>query len=388
MGSRGSTWCADPDRWSRSWTTSCARLERHRGAGGARRHDRRTGQRPARPADLVLAGDRRNRQLPVGRAGPADGPSSVAVGRVQRRHRNVTDGSPRRRRQGSHRVRRARHRGDRFDRVPARVELLAARGIRVVPLEVRLGERIGREGVDIDAAELSAALADRHLDVQTSRPAAAEFVSLLPAGAGCRGRRRGLGASVPGAVRHVGVGTSGGRRGRAGSGPGGRLAGDRDGPGVRGAGRGRRGRAGAAGDGRGAGRSRGGRPLPDVLLGGHARPVSSRWPDRCGGGLAGHRARGEAAAARVARAGSCRWRRCGPARVPRIGWSIWRWARRRAAGGPGRAPSRGRGAGRGDRGAAPGADSAGHLTAGVRGRCGDRGARGAGLLGVVVVPRA
>ena len=31
--------------------------------------------------------------------------------------------------------------------------------------------------MDIDAAELSAALADRHLDVQTSRPAAAEFVA-------------------------------------------------------------------------------------------------------------------------------------------------------------------------------------------------------------------
>ena len=56
-------------------------------------------------------------------------------------------------------------------------ELVAARGIRVVPLEVRLGERIGREGVDVDAAQLSAALADRHLDVQTSRPAAAEFVT-------------------------------------------------------------------------------------------------------------------------------------------------------------------------------------------------------------------
>jgi DegV family protein with EDD domain len=55
--------------------------------------------------------------------------------------------------------------------------LVAARGIRVVPLEVRLGERIGREGVDVDAAQLSAALADRHLDVQTSRPAAAEFVA-------------------------------------------------------------------------------------------------------------------------------------------------------------------------------------------------------------------
>jgi DegV family protein with EDD domain len=51
----------------------------------------------------------------------------------------------------------------------------AERGIRVVALEVRLGDRIGREGIDIGAAELSAALADRHLDVQTSRPTPAEF---------------------------------------------------------------------------------------------------------------------------------------------------------------------------------------------------------------------
>ncbi|HXV92653.1 MAG TPA: DegV family protein [Pseudonocardia sp.] len=49
------------------------------------------------------------------------------------------------------------------------------RGIRVVPLEVRLGDRVGREGVDVTTAELSAALADRHLDVQTSRPTPAEF---------------------------------------------------------------------------------------------------------------------------------------------------------------------------------------------------------------------
>ena len=69
--------------------------------------------------------------------------------------------------------------------LPASV--LFARSVRVVPLEVRWGERIGREGVDIDAAELSSALADRHLDVQTSRPSAAEFVDcyreLLAAGA-------------------------------------------------------------------------------------------------------------------------------------------------------------------------------------------------------------
>ena len=49
------------------------------------------------------------------------------------------------------------------------------RGIRVVPLEVRFGQRVGREGLDIDTAELSAALADRRLDVQTSRPAPADF---------------------------------------------------------------------------------------------------------------------------------------------------------------------------------------------------------------------
>jgi DegV family protein with EDD domain len=55
--------------------------------------------------------------------------------------------------------------------------LAEARGIRVVPLEVRLGERIGREGVDIDAAAVSAALADRNLSVQTSRPPPAEFAT-------------------------------------------------------------------------------------------------------------------------------------------------------------------------------------------------------------------
>src|SRR3954462_619923 len=46
-----------------------------------------------------------------------------------------------------------------------------------MPLEVRLGARVGREGVDIDAAAVSAALADRHLLVQTSRPAPADFVT-------------------------------------------------------------------------------------------------------------------------------------------------------------------------------------------------------------------
>jgi DegV family protein with EDD domain len=63
------------------------------------------------------------------------------------------------------------------------------RDIRVVPLEVRLGDRIGREGVDVHAADVSAALAHRQLDVQTSRPAPAEFAACyreaLDAGADC-----------------------------------------------------------------------------------------------------------------------------------------------------------------------------------------------------------
>jgi len=50
-----------------------------------------------------------------------------------------------------------------------------ARGIRTVALEVRLGERSGREGIEIGTAELTAALADRKLDAQTSRPAPAVF---------------------------------------------------------------------------------------------------------------------------------------------------------------------------------------------------------------------
>ena len=51
------------------------------------------------------------------------------------------------------------------------------RGIRVVPLEVRLGGRVGREGVDIDTAAVAAALADPRTDVQTSRPSPAQFAA-------------------------------------------------------------------------------------------------------------------------------------------------------------------------------------------------------------------
>ena len=56
------------------------------------------------------------------------------------------------------------------------VGLAAQRDIRVVPLSVRLGAQVGREGVEIDTTQLCAALADRRLDVQTSRPAPAAFL--------------------------------------------------------------------------------------------------------------------------------------------------------------------------------------------------------------------
>jgi DegV family protein with EDD domain len=79
--------------------------------------------------------------------------------------------------------------------------LAGARGVRVVPLEVRLGSRIGREGVDIGTDELVAALADRSLEVQTSRPTPAEFV---------RRFRAALDAGAPGVVSvHLSRGLSG-----------------------------------------------------------------------------------------------------------------------------------------------------------------------------------
>src|SRR5436190_2269225 len=54
--------------------------------------------------------------------------------------------------------------------------MAAQRDIRVVPLSVRLGAQVGREGVEIDTRQLCSALADRRLDVQTSRPAPAAFL--------------------------------------------------------------------------------------------------------------------------------------------------------------------------------------------------------------------
>ncbi|MCF7547759.1 DegV family protein [Pseudonocardia sp. WMMC193] len=59
--------------------------------------------------------------------------------------------------------------------------------VHVVPLEVRLGSRVVRDGVDIGPGELSAAIADRRLHVQTSRPTPEAFAelyrSLLDSGA-------------------------------------------------------------------------------------------------------------------------------------------------------------------------------------------------------------
>lgn len=55
----------------------------------------------------------------------------------------------------------------------------ADRRIHVVPLEVRLGDRVGRDGIDVGPAELVAALADRNLDVQTSRPSPAAFTDVF-----------------------------------------------------------------------------------------------------------------------------------------------------------------------------------------------------------------
>lgn len=50
-------------------------------------------------------------------------------------------------------------------------------GVEVVPLRVTLGERVGRDTVDISPAEVTAALSDPSLAVGTSRPAPAEFAA-------------------------------------------------------------------------------------------------------------------------------------------------------------------------------------------------------------------
>ena len=318
-----------PRRWSRSWTSELPAVRgRHRGAGGARRDDRRAGQRPARAADSsagrrsaasATAGGPRWPAAPTTRAGGWSGSTSAP-------ERDGRSDLPDRLARTA-RLRRARRRGDRLDRLPARradrrprhpggaAGGPAGRSDRPRGRRHRRGRAVGRAG--------------RPASRRTDLPAGRRRVRrLLPAGAGRRGGRGGLGAPVPGAVRHLGVGAAGRRRGRSGSGPGGRLAGDRDGPRVRGAGRGRR---------RRGGRCRG------AAVEAAAAEVAARCRmffsvdtlDRLRRGgrigaaaaVARHRARGEAAAARRRRAGSCRWRRCAPPRGPRSGWSSWRCRR-------------------------------------------------------------
>ncbi len=48
-------------------------------------------------------------------------------------------------------------------------------GLHVVPLHVRIGDRIGRDGTDIGPGELAAALSGRRCPVATSRPTPAEL---------------------------------------------------------------------------------------------------------------------------------------------------------------------------------------------------------------------
>jgi DegV family protein with EDD domain len=55
--------------------------------------------------------------------------------------------------------------------------LAGEHGVEVVPLRVTLGERVGRDTVDVSPAEVTAALADPGVAVGTSRPAPAEFAA-------------------------------------------------------------------------------------------------------------------------------------------------------------------------------------------------------------------
>jgi len=55
--------------------------------------------------------------------------------------------------------------------------LALARGIEVVPLWVTIGNRLGRDTVDVLPSEITAALADPAMPVGTSRPAPAEFAA-------------------------------------------------------------------------------------------------------------------------------------------------------------------------------------------------------------------
>ena len=55
--------------------------------------------------------------------------------------------------------------------------MASAHGIHVVPLKVTLGQREGRDGVDVGPAEVTEALSDPDATIGTSRPAPAEFAA-------------------------------------------------------------------------------------------------------------------------------------------------------------------------------------------------------------------
>lgn len=54
-------------------------------------------------------------------------------------------------------------------------EVIAASGVRVVPLQVVLGGRTGAEGTDVTPADVAEALLDRRMRVTTSRPTPGDF---------------------------------------------------------------------------------------------------------------------------------------------------------------------------------------------------------------------
>jgi DegV family protein with EDD domain len=57
-------------------------------------------------------------------------------------------------------------------------QAVASSGVRVVPLQVVLGDRTGAEGTEVTPADVTATLLDRRLQVTTSRPTPADFAGV------------------------------------------------------------------------------------------------------------------------------------------------------------------------------------------------------------------
>jgi DegV family protein with EDD domain len=57
-------------------------------------------------------------------------------------------------------------------------EVIAAAGLRIVPLTVTVSGEQGREGVEVSAADVARALHERRVTVTTSRPSPAEFAEV------------------------------------------------------------------------------------------------------------------------------------------------------------------------------------------------------------------